>query len=262
MSSNYIYLIQEREFFVSNQNVYKIGKTKQENMKRVAQYPKGSNLILYIKCQDCDKTEIQLINEFITKYKHRRDIGNEYFEGDVNQITYDIFNCIHNQNILITDDITNIEITQKITTKPDIVDLTKIRNYGKENLDYLKLNDYLGRNDDLIFNLIKEIHFNPDYPENHNIMKIDCKFKIKEEYGWISYNVKKLAEELFIQSIKIMKDFLFNNLYNKMDHECYLIQLEFYVDFLRKVPNDKYAIQINKIISFLENKSKSFIKRD
>lgn len=257
MSSNYIYLIQEREFFVSKQNVYKIGKTKQDNMKRVAQYPKGSRLILYIECKDCDKTEIQLINDFITKYKHRTDIGNEYFEGDVNQITYDIFNCVHTQNILKTDDIT--AINSNITEKPDIVDLTKIRNYGKENLDYLtfdKLYGYLGINSKIPFIIMKEIHFNPDYPENHNITKINCKIKVKEEYGWISYNIKKLAEELFIKSIKVMTDFMSSNI-SKLTHTLgvneYDYILNFYIDLRKKCPKEYYTIQINKITSFLEN---------
>lgn len=255
MSLNYIYLIQEREFFVSNQNVYKIGKTKQDNMKRLKDYPKGSNLILYIKCKDCDKIEIQLINDFIKKYKHRRDIGNEYFECDVNQITYDIFNCIHSQNILTTDNITNV-VNLNIPEKPDVIDFTKINNYGKENLNYLtfdKLYDYMGKSSDLPFLLMKEIHFNPDYPENHNIRKIGSKFKIKEEYGWISYNIKKLAEELFMKSIKVMTEFIIKELYYKIDISEYQFYMNFYTDYRRKEPKEKYTIQINKIISFLEN---------
>ena len=30
---NYIYLLQEREFLKTNENIYKIGKTMQENLK-------------------------------------------------------------------------------------------------------------------------------------------------------------------------------------------------------------------------------------
>lgn len=33
-STQYIYLLQEREFIKTNENIYKIGKTKQENCKR------------------------------------------------------------------------------------------------------------------------------------------------------------------------------------------------------------------------------------
>ena len=45
---NYIYLLQEREFINSNQNIYKIGKTKQEHNNRLRGYPKGTELLIQI----------------------------------------------------------------------------------------------------------------------------------------------------------------------------------------------------------------------
>ena len=97
--SEYIYLLQEREFITTKQNIYKLGKTKQENLQRFKQYPKGSKLILQQVCYDCDMLEIQLIREFKNKYIHRRDIGNEYFEGDYNEMVKDIYNKITNHVI-------------------------------------------------------------------------------------------------------------------------------------------------------------------
>ena len=52
---NSIYLLQEREFINSNENIYKIGRTKQANIQRFNQYPKGSKLLLHIVCDDCEK---------------------------------------------------------------------------------------------------------------------------------------------------------------------------------------------------------------
>ena len=80
--TNYIYLVKEREFIKTNENIYKIGRSKQENTKRFLQYPKGSELILQEVCIDCIKTEKMIINEFKKHFIHRKDIGNEYFEGD------------------------------------------------------------------------------------------------------------------------------------------------------------------------------------
>jgi hypothetical protein len=97
--SEYIYLLQEREFITTKQNIYKLGKTKQENLQRFKQYPKGSKLILQQVCYDCDMLETQLIREFKNKYIHRRDIGNEYFEGDYNEMVKDIYNKITNHVI-------------------------------------------------------------------------------------------------------------------------------------------------------------------
>lgn len=80
--TSYIYLLQEREFIKTNENIYKIGKSKQENLKRFKQYPKGSRLLLQIICFDCDVLETRLIKEFKKKFIHRSDIGAEYFEGN------------------------------------------------------------------------------------------------------------------------------------------------------------------------------------
>ena len=83
---NYIYLIKEREFVINNQNIYKIGKTKQENTKRINSYPKGSSLLIQMICLDCDKLETLLINIFEKKFINRLDIGREYFEGNYDEM--------------------------------------------------------------------------------------------------------------------------------------------------------------------------------
>ena len=55
MSEQYVYLIQEREFIKTSENIFKVGKYKQENNKRINQYPKQSKLILQILCDNCDE---------------------------------------------------------------------------------------------------------------------------------------------------------------------------------------------------------------
>ena len=54
---NYIYLLQEREFIKTNEKIYKVGKTKQKNLSRFYQYPKGSILLLQMMCDDCSYFE-------------------------------------------------------------------------------------------------------------------------------------------------------------------------------------------------------------
>jgi len=84
------YLIQEREFVISGENIYKQGKSEQENTKRPGQYPKGSKLHLYLNTPDCDLVEREILNLFKEKYIHRTDIGSEYFEGDVEEMMSDM----------------------------------------------------------------------------------------------------------------------------------------------------------------------------
>ena len=45
-NNEFIYLIKEREFIKTKEKIYKIGKTKQENLQRIKSYPNGSILLL------------------------------------------------------------------------------------------------------------------------------------------------------------------------------------------------------------------------
>lgn len=94
--NHYIYLLREREFIKTNEQIFKIGKTTQEGLGRFKNYPNGSELILHIKCTDCHTTEKQLIAVFKSKYKHRSDIGTEYFEGDYFEMMRIIMDSVMN----------------------------------------------------------------------------------------------------------------------------------------------------------------------
>ena len=51
-NKEFIYLLQEREFIKTKEPIYKIGKTKQEKIKRIKSYPNGSELLFYIVCNN------------------------------------------------------------------------------------------------------------------------------------------------------------------------------------------------------------------
>ena len=89
-----IYLLIEREFLQSNLPIYKIGRSSQENDKRIKQYPKGSRLICLINVEDSKIMEKEIISLFKHKYVQRRDIGSEYFEGNVVMMRKDIFDMV------------------------------------------------------------------------------------------------------------------------------------------------------------------------
>ena len=89
-----IYLLHEREFVKSRENIYKIGRTTQENTKRITQYPIGSRLIYFRTCNDSVFMESAILKSFRSKYTSRTDIGSEYFEGDFNTMIKDISNVL------------------------------------------------------------------------------------------------------------------------------------------------------------------------
>lgn len=74
----YIYLLQDREL-----KICKICKTKQN-------YREGSKLLVQLICNNSDIIINEIIKLFTIKYKRRKDIGNEYFEGDYKGMIIDI----------------------------------------------------------------------------------------------------------------------------------------------------------------------------
>lgn len=107
--TNYIYLLQEREFIKTKEPVYKVGMTTKENHKRFNQYPKGSILLIQLICNNCKNIEKHIIKLFKEQFKHRKDIGNEYFEGDYH-IMIDVIYCtIKNESTIQEDSINNEE---------------------------------------------------------------------------------------------------------------------------------------------------------
>jgi hypothetical protein len=95
-SCSYIYLLQEREFVNSKANVYKVGKTRQSNLKRFNSYPKGSLILLYSECCNCDKTEKYILSMLRKKFIKRTEYGAEYFEGDSTEMKLEINKIIFN----------------------------------------------------------------------------------------------------------------------------------------------------------------------
>ena len=96
MKIEYVYLNQHAEFVKSGNCVYKIGKSMQPNVDRFHQYPEGTSFLFQTACPDCDSYERDLIKIFKKKYKHRSEIGKEYFEGSYVDMINDIMSyCLN-----------------------------------------------------------------------------------------------------------------------------------------------------------------------
>jgi hypothetical protein len=101
--SEYIYILQVREFLKTNENIYKIGKTNQKFNKRFNNYPNGSVLLFQMICNNCDILEKDIIKMFKEKYIQQKDLGNEYFKGDYNIMIDDIYTIIKNERELCNE---------------------------------------------------------------------------------------------------------------------------------------------------------------
>ena len=97
MSTNYIYLLQEREFLKTKEDIFKIGMTTKENHERFHQYPKGSILLFQMICKNCKDMEKQIVTSFKEIFKQRKDIGNEYFQGNYENMIDIIYSAIKSE---------------------------------------------------------------------------------------------------------------------------------------------------------------------
>ena len=187
-SSGFIYLLQEREFIILNQPIYKIGRTSQHGLTRFYQYPKNSKLILYSDCIDCVKIEKELINLFNTKFKKRNDIGNEYFEGnkfEMKKIINELIEKEENEKNEVNENANNQE---QIIESNNLAEINQVKKNKmdfscsrckKKFRDNYNLNQHLARKKKKFCKII----------ENDNIEKTyACKFCNKNFTTYQSMN--------------------------------------------------------------------------
>ena len=90
----YIYIIKEREFVISKENVYKLGMSK--NVKnRMSDYPKGSQIKDITAVINAKKSEEDLLDIFKKMFLQRTDIGKEYFQGDLQCMRNEIHKYVY-----------------------------------------------------------------------------------------------------------------------------------------------------------------------
>jgi hypothetical protein len=82
-----IYLL-KTDMILENLPIYKIGRSRQPDVKRVRSYPKTYQLVSMNTCENCVYIESELLKLFHKKYKiaYRR----EYFVGDEVEMAKDI----------------------------------------------------------------------------------------------------------------------------------------------------------------------------
>jgi len=113
MEGEGIYLLREREFARLNEDVYKIGRSK--NIKnRMNNYPKGSSIELMMGCQDSVSVEKSLLDIFRKKFIPKTEYGAEYFYGDKLTMIRTITDFINTNGNKV------LEIPKKIPSIPGV----------------------------------------------------------------------------------------------------------------------------------------------
>lgn len=84
--SEYVYIIQEREFIRLKETTYKVGRTSTGPNNRLKSYPKGSRTIMVINVKNSVEAEHKLVKKFKKRFEHKKEYGNEYFQGDLEEM--------------------------------------------------------------------------------------------------------------------------------------------------------------------------------
>jgi hypothetical protein len=146
-NKGFIYLILTKEAMDSNENVYKIGRTLQKNpYLRLDSYKNGYEIIHITQCIDAILMEKECLEKFKTCYIQRKDYGNEYFEGDRNEMEKMIQTIKTKYNIPLKTESTTPIIQE--TEKKEVMIIKK------KNKSYTC--DYCGNNFSKKYNL--DIH--------------------------------------------------------------------------------------------------------
>jgi hypothetical protein len=122
---SYIYIIKEREFIRLNEDVYKVGITKEPNFTN---YPKGSEISFYSIIDEGKMPEI--ITTFKTLFEHTEEYGEEYFKGDVNVMIKTVISMIYNIKEGMEDQIKSLEtqLNSTITSRDNFFSISEKQN--------------------------------------------------------------------------------------------------------------------------------------
>ena len=136
------------------------------------------------------------------------------------------------KKLLLTTNTTNINNTNNVII---------VNNYGKENTNYLSeeyLKKLLDKPFDGIQNLIKNIHFHPNHPENHNVKITNKKMPyalVWNDKIWETRKKKEVIEDLVDKGYMILdttneiiedENKKFKSFSNKYDNGDYKNEIE------------------------------------
>jgi len=131
------YLLVPRGSLDSKNNVVKVGRTINP-VNRLIDYPKGSKMYCVMLVVDAKATEDKICDTFRKLFIHRKDYGNEYFEGDIDEMKK-YFSIICEESSCSIEDLYDendkIEHTSKNKKKNNLIE-NPIEVYVNERLEY------------------------------------------------------------------------------------------------------------------------------
>jgi hypothetical protein len=91
----YIYLLKVRT--LSENDLFKIGRTSQKPFQRINSYENDTDVIIILKVGNSVEFEREAITNFKKRFMHDKKVGNEYFRGNVDEMT-NVILCMFQMN--------------------------------------------------------------------------------------------------------------------------------------------------------------------
>ena len=277
MTSNYIYLLKEREFLKTKEEILKVGMTTKLNHERFNQYPKGSLLLFQMICKDSKKIEKNVLKKFRNIFKQRKDIGNEYFEGDY-KLMIDIIYILIKEEVKEDKKVVNEYKEEFNESKEEFNEYEEEFNESEEDEEIYEITTY---EEWKKYNEISKIiitnrnkcegylRFNGTcWRRLYDKSRVDWDDNYMEELsGYIEYNKKEVYKMVFPRNELLSYREMLSVVYtyqNKLTNE--IISYDAYIKIsgnnnvnYEKIKNEEYKFihtkyEVNKILEDIVNK--------
>ena len=161
------------------------------------------SIILSNKNSDCKYVCIHCDKEFTRKDSLKRHLKTRCkVNNSADNTKEDIKDKLEDMLVEMSEMKKIIQNQKSIVNETKINNNIIVNNFGCENIDYLSekvLNNLLSYPKSSIPKLIKQIHFNPNHPENHNIRIKNKKLKyaeVKENNEWKLKHKRQVLDDL------------------------------------------------------------------
>lgn len=224
--------------------------------------PSTSNKEKMYKCEGCEKEFSSRSGLFEHKKKKHSEsktytdeltlMKQKYEELEKRQKELEAIiqtQSIGNNNIITTNN--NTQNNQNININ--------INNFGQEDISHLTkdfLDDCVKRLNTGMKNLMKQIHFNPEIPENHNIRILSKKQNLLETFdngSWHPKDKNNTLDEMIRHGYKILfRHFIdTTNIEDKQSSHDYINS--YFVNLMNKETEEYYNLRRDLYVMILDN---------
>lgn len=211
-----------------------------------ATYQSKSKHIKVCKIRKAQEQVQTMIQSLPAEYNNTNNITNNNNTNNANnqQIIYQINNYR----------ISNDEYNSKYDHDLDHEDIEQINDFGKEDISYIGTDQMhqIALNCDFK-TLIREKHFNPEHPENHNIRN-NCNksYKVLKDNKWLVEPKDTVCSVIYNNSKAQVYDYAFQNLLHQMldddQSDQYLLQWQQYEKSCKKKLYNYIEVQIKELM--------------